>query len=376
MKMSMNGGQFEYTFQYNDQGIRTSKISSGVEHRYTLNGTQIVAEQFGSHYLVYLYDESGAPIGLQYRVATYSAGEFDTYYFEKNIFGDIIAVYTEAGVKIGSYTYDAWGNCTYTYATGATTMQKRIINTLNPFRYRGYYYDYDMGLYYLQSRYYNPVWGRFLNADGYVNANGDLIGFNMYAYCGNNPVMGYDPSGYVSWWGVLAGALIATAGIAIAVASYGIGSSVGAALVYQGGVIMAATGIFTMGCAIEETVMVMDVSGTDESGNKQGLSLVVDFENETLDLYGHHGKTEGISRGSSASYAVGLVFNYDEVGDYAGPFVNVGGSIKGVGVDYCRSPDLDPESCHAVSVTVTWPYSTNLYGGADIYYQIWSWEWD
>ena len=65
----------------------------------------------------------------------------------------------------------------------------------NPFRYRGYYYDTDTGLYYLQSRYYNPQWGRFLNADGYVSTGTGMIGFNMYAYCNNNPVMGYDPNG-------------------------------------------------------------------------------------------------------------------------------------------------------------------------------------
>ena len=66
----------------------------------------------------------------------------------------------------------------------------------NPFRYRGYYYDTETQLYYLQSRYYNPAWGRFLNADGLISTGQGLIGYNMYTYCGNNPVMGYDPSGY------------------------------------------------------------------------------------------------------------------------------------------------------------------------------------
>jgi RHS repeat-associated protein len=78
---------------------------------------------------------------------------------------------------------------------GITAAERNIVWTYNPFRYRGYYYDTDIGLYYLQSRYYNPQWGRFLNADGYVNANGDMIGFNMYAYCNNNPVMLVDSSG-------------------------------------------------------------------------------------------------------------------------------------------------------------------------------------
>ena len=69
---------------------------------------------------------------------------------------------------------------------------------LNPFRYRGYYYDVETGYYYLQTRYYNPEWGRFLNADGYINANGDILGYNMFAYCSNNPVNRTDPAGQ-SW---------------------------------------------------------------------------------------------------------------------------------------------------------------------------------
>ena len=69
----------------------------------------------------------------------------------------------------------------------------------NPFRYRGYYYDTETGLYYLQSRYYNPQWGRFLNADGLVSTGQGLLGYNMYAYCNNNPVMYVDPTGFYSW---------------------------------------------------------------------------------------------------------------------------------------------------------------------------------
>ena len=144
---------------------------------------------------MYLYDESGAPIGMQYRNKSDAKNVFYTYYFEKNLQGDIIAIYTESGTKIGSYTYDAWGNCTVSTESGATTSQKRIVRTLNPFRYRGYYYDTDTGLYYLQSRYYNPKWGRFLNADGYVNTGMGLLGHNMYAYCNNNPVMYVDSDG-------------------------------------------------------------------------------------------------------------------------------------------------------------------------------------
>ena len=150
--MNKSMGQSVLTFAYNDEGIRTSKKSGSVEHIYTLDGSRIVSETIGTVLLVYLYDESGAPIGLQYRTTSYDPGKFDTYYFEKNIFGDIVAVYTEAGVKIGTYTYDAWGNCTTTAASGNTTLQSTILRTYNPFRYREYFYDTETGLYYLQSR--------------------------------------------------------------------------------------------------------------------------------------------------------------------------------------------------------------------------------
>ena len=208
-QMSRNGGQSLIKFRYNADGIRTNKIVNGSNHVYTLNGTQIVSEAWGNYLLIYLYDESGSPIGLQYRTKSYAANVFDTFYFEKNLQGDIIAVYNASGTKIGTYTYDAWGTCTVTVVSGTTTLEKNVVRTFNPFRYRGYYYDTETGLYYLQSRYYNPAWGRFLNADGYVNANGDLIGFNMYAYCSNNPVMNVDPSGraWYDWISTIVGFL-------------------------------------------------------------------------------------------------------------------------------------------------------------------------
>ena len=112
--------------------------------------------------------------------------------YEKNAFGDIIAVYTDAGVKQISYVYDAWGNFTTTYHNGATSSS---IAAKNPYKYRGYYYDSEIGLYYLKTRYYDPNVGRFINADGYISTGQGLIGYNMYAYCNNNPIMYVDPQG-------------------------------------------------------------------------------------------------------------------------------------------------------------------------------------
>ena len=96
---------------------------------------------------------------------------------------------TEGTVSAG-YTYDAWGNPLSTTGSMATTL-----GTQNPLRYRGYVYDTETGLYYLQSRYYNPGWGRFINADGYASTGQGIIGNNMFAYCGNNPVKHLDPQG-------------------------------------------------------------------------------------------------------------------------------------------------------------------------------------
>ena len=111
--------------------------------------------------------------------------------YQKNLFGDIIGIYNENGTQVVWYEYDAWGNLTY----GSYTTGNNYVYNANPFRYRGYYYDRETGFYYLQTRYYDPVTCRFINGDCSVNANGDLLGFNMFAYCSNNPVMNVDFSG-------------------------------------------------------------------------------------------------------------------------------------------------------------------------------------
>ena len=102
--------------------------------------------------------------------------------------------------------YDAWGNLT------TTSSKNNFFTDASLFKYRGYIYDWDTGFYYLQSRYYDPEVGRFINADGQLN--GGLIGYNMYAYCENNPVMYIDPDGTMPKW--LAATLAIGAGVIIA----------------------------------------------------------------------------------------------------------------------------------------------------------------
>jgi len=109
-------GSKEMLFTYNDDGIRTSKTIDDVTHTYQLNGSQIVSEQWGDKLIVYLYDASGAPIGMMYRTTSYAINSFDVFWFEKNLQGDIVAVYNSAGTKVAYYTYtDAWGNHMFSF---------------------------------------------------------------------------------------------------------------------------------------------------------------------------------------------------------------------------------------------------------------------
>ena len=191
-----SGTSDNLSFTYNADGIRTSKTVNGVKHIYALSGSTVLSEEWTEngvqHLIIYAYDTAGSPIGMLYRNSTYLESFFDSYLFGKNIQGDILYIYDGSGNRIVSYTYDAWGNILSVAGTKASTVGK-----MNPFRYRGYYYDVETGLYYLNSRYYDPVVGRFINADGYISTGQGLLSFNMFAYCGNNPTNYIDPSGYL-----------------------------------------------------------------------------------------------------------------------------------------------------------------------------------
>jgi RHS repeat-associated protein len=153
--------------------------------------------------LVYQYDASGAIIGFTYH--PYS-GTATLYFFGKNAQGDVICIYDATGNTVARYNYDAWGACTVAYDNTSIG-----IANINPIRYRSYYYDTETGWYYLQSRYYDPAVGRFISPDdpSLLGANGDLLSYNLYAYCSNNPANHSDPSGYLLIGSCIAIALVA-----------------------------------------------------------------------------------------------------------------------------------------------------------------------
>ena len=115
------------------------------------------------------------------------------YYFRKNIFGDVVEIYNESGAKCAEYAYDAWGTC-------YTTLDTNGVGSLNPFRYRGYYFVSRIGLYYLTTRFYDYTTGRFINADVPSICFDDGLtlpeGCNLYSYCRNNPISYVDPTGH------------------------------------------------------------------------------------------------------------------------------------------------------------------------------------
>ena len=116
-----------------------------------------------------------------------------TYYYKKDVRGNITHIFDSNGVVKAEYVYDAWGNHTI-------VEDNDSIGTLNPFRYRGYYFDEETGLYFLRTRYYDPETGRFINADNlsvFDDSSKMINGLNLYAYCANNPVMFVDPNGQI-----------------------------------------------------------------------------------------------------------------------------------------------------------------------------------
>lgn len=118
-----------------------------------------------------------------------------TYYYVTNLQGDVTAILNASGTAVVTYTYDAWGKLLSTGGSMASTL-----GAVNPLRYRGYVYDTETGLYYLQTRYYNPTLGRFISADALVSTGQGQLGCNMFAYCNNNPVNMSDTAGNDAIW--------------------------------------------------------------------------------------------------------------------------------------------------------------------------------
>ena len=187
--VSAESDNHEIEYTYDMAGIRDSKTVDGVTYNYlTLDGKVVrqTWEQNNNKYVLdIIYDNSGLPYAFKY------AGGY--YIYVLNQQGDVIRIVNDNGATVAEYKYDAWGNLL------VDEDDLTFIGHVNPIRYRGYYYDTETGFYYLQSRYYDPSIGRFINADSFASTGQGFIGSNMFAYCNNCPVFYIDSTGCAPW---------------------------------------------------------------------------------------------------------------------------------------------------------------------------------
>ena len=196
-------GSNSLSFAYDAGGLRTSKTVNGVAYRYYYAGGQLMRMTWGSNTIDFFYDANGTPYAMKYNGTV--------YYYVTNLQGDVMRIVDASQNIVTSYDYDPYGKVIS--ATGT-------LANINPLRYRGYVYDQETGFYYLNSRYYDPAVGRFINADNYPSTGQGLSGNNMFAYCGNNPVSREDDGG--EFWNFVIGAAVGglVGGVVSAVTSY------------------------------------------------------------------------------------------------------------------------------------------------------------
>ncbi len=253
----------DYASLYDGNGIRKAQeiwLSNGKfwQHAYHYADGHLVAEtrRLGAevkHKIHYFYNQQGV-IGMEY--------DGTHYLYRKNLFGDITAIY-DRDTCVAKYAYDAYGVCKVMNPDGTENTDDDFIGNVNPIRYRGYYYDVGTGFYYLQTRYYDPQIGRFLNMDGLEYLDPETVGgLNLYAYCNCNPVMYVDPEGTAFWiFLFIAVTAIIGAGIAAAkavdegkegwelVKDIAIGASIGVAA--GGGAICLFSSVFGIAAGIK-----------------------------------------------------------------------------------------------------------------------------
>lgn len=190
--LTQNGKTASY--RYDADGLRLEKTSGGVTTQYQYVNGQLLGEKRSNGVILrYTYDALGVLSGIQYKNA---AGVTTNYIVRCTLSGDVDQIYDTKGNLLARYIYDTWGDTlSVTDASGKAITDPLHIANINPIRYRGYYYDAETGLYYLQSRYYDTVTKRYINPDGYVFTGQDMQSGNMFAYCGNQPVDRCDQTG-------------------------------------------------------------------------------------------------------------------------------------------------------------------------------------
>ena len=176
-------------------GVRSSKTVGSTTYKYDTLSGKIMRQTWDDQVIDFIYDESGKPYAMLY--------DNTTYYYVLNVQGDVVGLLNSSGVLIAEYSYDPWGKLLNIKTWGDLPGEDEwylSVAEVNPLRYRGYYYDTETGFYYLQTRYYDPAICRFINADTYATTDAEgLLSTNMFAYCENNPISRFDPTGELFW---------------------------------------------------------------------------------------------------------------------------------------------------------------------------------
>lgn len=239
-----SGRQLE-TYVVDNKTIVFEYDENGLRHRKTVKENNIVTETYdyvwlegsliSQTYTTYFNGEASSTNTAKFiydawgTLQGFILNDTSTYLYTKNLQGDILSIVNESGRTILTYSYDAWGAVTFSATSMPDLMLAITLSFVSPFTYRGYCYDYDIELYYLQSRYYSPEIGRFINTDDTqiaIATQGNVLGANLFAYCNNNPLIYIDPTGNIAistciLIGAAAGLIIGgTAGACISYAEY------------------------------------------------------------------------------------------------------------------------------------------------------------
>lgn len=180
------GGYYDYV--YNDEGLRIKKTDyRGITWNYIYDGNKLIREKSINNTLDFLYDEYDNLYG-------FIKDNSEKYLYIRDQLQNIIGITDINGKIVVKYSYDAWGALKNIEDTSSSGIGK-----LNPFRFKGYYYDNESSMYYCKTRYYVPQWGRWLSADSIEYLNPESINkLNLYTYANNNPVIYYDPDGHMA----------------------------------------------------------------------------------------------------------------------------------------------------------------------------------
>ena len=304
---TVDGKQVSYT--YDMSGVRSGKQvyttsnQRTTTYTYTTLSGKVMRQQWETRNsddtvyqamqsLEFVYDDGNQPFAMIYNDGSTST----LYYYVLNAQGDVIALLNANGTLAASYNYGAWGNYSVHGADGKKTTDATFIGHINPLRYRGYYYDRETRLYYLQSRYYDFANCRFINADTYLSTGQGMLGHNMFTYCGNNPVNYCDSSGrfFFTLLGAVIGAAVGYIDAYIAgedpikgAIAGGVSGAIAGAGVDIGVIITASTG--GIGAGLAAAVIIGAAGGFVGTGisndwqfERDGESLALQYMGATL----------------------------------------------------------------------------------------------